>query len=252
MTGIEPLDGSLPGVVSGFTTRAGGVSAPPWDALNLALHVGDEPRRALANRDLLARHLGSTWLNLPQQVHGGRVAVVDAARAGRRRIRHGGAPGVDALVTAEPGVPLGVLVADCMPVLLADAQHGVVAAVHAGRRGLVAGVLQATLEAMAARGADPTATAAVIGPSICGACYEVPEAMRTEVGDLVPATASETRAGTPSLDLPAGAVAVLRAVGVARVETTGICTAEDARFYSYRRDGVTGRFAGFVMLAGDD
>jgi YfiH family protein len=158
---------------------------------------------------------------------------------------------VDALVTADAGLPIGVLVADCMPVLLSDPVAGVVGAAHAGRRGLVAGVLQATLQAMNGLGAEPSRTTAVIGPSICGCCYEVPEAMREEVAAAVPGTACETSAGTPGLDLVAGALGVLRKAGV-DATAMGICTAEDDRFYSYRRDGVTGRFAGVVMLSGDD
>jgi YfiH family protein len=247
---LDPLDAGLPTATPGwFTTRSGGVSCPPWDALNLGLHVEDEPRRALANRDLLARHLGTGWVNLPQQVHGAGVLTVDEKRAGRSRITHGGAPGVDALVTARPDTPIGVLVADCMPVLLADPVARVVGAAHAGRRGLVGGVVQATLAAMADLGAEATHIAAVIGPSICGRCYEVPEAMRDEVDAVVPGTACETAAGTAGLDLVAGALAILRQAGVA-ARATRICTAEDDRFYSYRRDGVTGRFAGVVMVTG--
>jgi YfiH family protein len=249
---LKPLAAGLPAGTPGwFTTREGGTSQPPWAGLNLALHVGDEASRALANRDLLARHLGTTWVNFPQQVHGAGVLVVDEARAGRRRITRGGAPGVDALVTARPGIPIGVLVADCMPVLLSDPIAGVVAAAHVGRRGLASGVLQSTLEAMAAAGAAPARVEAVIGPSICGRCYEVPAEMRDEVDAVVPGAACETAAGTPGLDLVAGALRLLRAAGVS-ARAAAICTAEDPRFFSYRRDGVTGRFAGVVMLSGDD
>jgi polyphenol oxidase len=242
---LEILDAGLTGVVAGFTTRAGGVSSPPWDGLNLALHVGDDAERVVDNRDVLTLQLGAPSLNLPQQVHGPRVAVLGAGDV----TADTGVPDVDALVTAERGVLLGVLVADCMPVLLVDSVHGVVGAVHAGRRGLAEGVLQTTLAQMAALGAEPGSTSAVIGPAICGGCYEVPEAMRSAVDALVPGTATETTGGTAGLDLPAGALGVLRAAGVTDVAAIGICTAEDARFFSYRRDGVTGRFAGFVMLA---
>jgi YfiH family protein len=154
-------------------------------------------------------------------------------------------------VTAVDGVPIGVLVADCLPVLLADAAAGVVGAAHAGRRGLAAGVLHATLDAMAGLGADPARTTAVVGPSICGRCYEVPAAMRDEVEASLPGSACETSAGTPGLDLVTGALKVLSDAGVT-ARATRICTAEDDRFYSHRRDGVTGRFAGVVMLSGDD
>jgi polyphenol oxidase len=245
---LDPLAAALPeGVVGVFTTRVGGLSSPPWDELNLALHVDDEPRRVLANRDLLGRYLDTSWVNLPQQVHGAGVLVVDSVRAGRRRIVHGGARGVDALVTREPRTPIGVLVADCLPILIADAGSGVVAAAHVGRRGLAAGVLQNTVAEMVTLGARVGDCVAVIGPGVCARCYEVPEQMRAEVGALVPGTATTTSAGTPSLDLPAGAAYLLNAAGIGSVRPTGICTVEDPRFYSYRRDGVTGRFAGVIM-----
>lgn len=250
---LDPLDAGLPeGVIGRFTTRYGGVSVGRWAELNLGLHVEDQVSHVLANRDLVARQLGSSWVNLPQQVHGAGVLVVDAAHAGRRRITRGGARGVDALVTSERGTPIGVLVADCLPVVIADASHGVIAAVHAGRRGLAAGVLQATVKAMLAGGARVADCVAVIGPAVCGRCYEVPAGMRDEVATLVPGSAATTPTGTPSLDLPAGAEQILRAAGLGGVRQTGICTIEDERFYSYRREGVTGRFAGVVMLTPDD
>jgi YfiH family protein len=254
MSGLHPLPAlpaELPeGVTGFFTTRLGGTSSGVWSACNLALHVEDDPDRVFANRDLLARTLDAHWVNLPQQVHGAGVLVVDAARAGRRRITRGGARGVDALVTRERRTPIGVLVADCLPVLIADAAHGVVAAVHAGRRGLAAGVLQATVESMVASGARPADCVAVIGPAVCGSCYEVPAEMRDDVAARVPGSAATTARGTPSLDLAAGAEQILRGAGLGGVRQTGICTVTDDRFYSYRRDGVTGRFAGVVMWTG--
>ncbi|HEX3898599.1 MAG TPA: peptidoglycan editing factor PgeF [Mycobacteriales bacterium] len=253
MTGIELIDAELPaGVVGGFTTRGGGVSPPPWAELNLALHVTDRRSRVLTNRDRLGCEIGIGRVGFPQQVHGARVLVVDRKAAGRRQLtRRAGAAGVDALVTAAHEAPIGVLVADCMPVLIADPVAGVVAAAHAGRKGLVAGVLQATIEAMTTLGAEPGRMAAVVGPSICGRCYEVPEQMRDEVSAQLPASFAQTRAGTAALDLPAGATSVIRAEGVNDVRFVGLCTAEDERFYSYRRDGVTGRFAGVIMLEPD-
>jgi YfiH family protein len=185
----------------------------------------------------------------PEQVHGPGVAVVADREGGASRLIDAGAPGVDALVTKLPDVPIGVLVADCVPVLLSDPVAHVIGAAHAGRRGLVAGVLQATVEAMTALGAEPSRIEAVVGPAICGRCYEVPAQMRDEVAAAVPGSGCETVSGTPGLDLPAGALAVLGTAGV-RARSVGICTAEDPRFYSYRRDGVTGRFAGALMVVG--
>jgi hypothetical protein len=138
-----------------------------------------------------------------------------------------------------------------MPVLLADASTGVVGAAHAGRRGLVAGVLQNTVAAMVGLGADPAAIHAVIGPSVCGRCYEVPAAMLAEVDAAVPGTAARTLNGTPSLDLGKGAVNILTSAGVNRIVLLGICTMEDERFYSFRRSQNTGRFAGVVMRSAD-
>lgn len=242
--GLALLKADLPLPAAGaFTSRAGGVSAPPWDALNLALHVGDDPDRVAANRRRLAAALDVPVVVFAEQVHGAQVGVVDGATP-----PDGGVPGVDALVTGTSGVALAVLAADCLPVLLADPGAGVVAAVHAGRAGLAAGVLQRTLEAMAGLGATPAGTTAVIGPAICGLCYELPAALADEVAGQVPGVRSRTRTGTPSVDLAAGAHGLLSRSGVG-VRRTGGCTAEQpARFFSYRRDGRTGRHAGVVRL----
>lgn len=242
------LDAGFPaGVVGGFTSRDGGVSAAPWDTLNLALHVDDDPAAVLVNRATLARRLGTDRVAFPEQVHGSNVALL-ADRAAVDPGHWAGGSGCDAVVTAVAGLAIGVLVADCMPVLVAEPAAGVVAAAHAGRRGLSTGVLAETIAAMVALGAAPARMTAVVGPAICGRCYEVPDGMRDEVDSAVPGTAARTRDGTPSLDLVAGAVRVLEAAGVSRVRSVGVCTAEDARYYSYRRDGVTGRFAGVIML----
>jgi hypothetical protein len=246
-----------------FTTRSGGVSAGPWTALNLGLHLDDEPGRVLANRELVAQHLGTGSVRFARQVHGTNAVLVDGEHASRDPAsrdpasrdpasRDPGsrdtAPEADALVAVALATPIGVLAADCLPVLFADPVHRVVAAAHAGRRGLAAGVLQNTVVVMAANGARADDIVAVIGPAVCGRCYEVPAPMRDEVSALVPGAAATTGLGTPSLDLAAGAAAILAALGVGEVRRTGICTMEDDRFYSYRREGVTGRFAGVVML----
>jgi YfiH family protein len=231
------------GAVGVFTIRSGGSSPPPWAELNLSLDVGDDERTVLANRDLLAGHLGAEAIVFPRQVHGHEVAVIDGPLTA-------GPLEADALVTRTAGVALGVLAADCLPVLLADPEHRVVAVAHAGRRGLAAGVLQATVARMVASGANPARMTAVIGPGVCGRCYEVPAEMQAEVAGAVPETRSTTAQGTPALDLAAGAAHVLASSGVADVRLTGICTVEDPRWYSHRRDGRTGRFAGVVLLSG--
>jgi YfiH family protein len=192
-----------------------------------------------ANREALRTALGLDALVFADQVHGTTVTTVTQPLDGP-------APASDALVTATPGLGLVVMAADCLPVLLADPAAGVVAAAHAGRAGLAAGVLQRTVEAMAALGASDVQ--AVIGPAACGRCYELPEELADEVGAAVPGSRATTRTGTPSVDLTAGATQVLTAAGAA-VSTVGGCTLEQAeRFFSYRRDGRTGRHAGVVWL----
>jgi YfiH family protein len=246
----ELLPADLPAPAGGaFTTRAGGVSTPPYDALNLGMHVEDEWRRVHANRELLAAAAGLDPADLvfAQQVHGTGVAVVERASS---RGRNGGIAGVDGLVTARPGLGLVMLAADCLPVLLADPVAGVVGAAHAGRQGLRAGVLEATVDAMLALGAEPGRTSAVLGPAACRWCYEVPAQMADEVEVAVPGSRTTTRAGTASVDLAGGAAALLARLGVARVEAVGGCTIEQPdRFFSYRRDGRTGRHAGIVWLS---
>ena len=180
-------------------------------------------------------------LVVADQVHGTQVTVVAGPLDGP-------APATDALVTATPRLGLVVLAADCLPVLLADPRAGVVAATHAGRAGLTAGVLERTLEQMAQLGAREVS--AVIGPAACGRCYELPEELADEVGAALPGSRATTRTGTPSVDLTAGAVGVLTAAGVA-VTTVGGCTIEQPElFFSYRRGGRTGRHAGIVWLDG--
>jgi YfiH family protein len=223
-----------------LTTRRDGSSPPPWDGLNVAGHVGDDPDRVAANRAALQVGIqpahGLAWAD---QVHGADVAVVTGA---------GTSSGVDALVTRVPGLALAVQAADCLPVLLAEPVVGVVAAVHAGRQGLVAGVLQAAVQAMVDLGADPGRTSAVLGPAVCGACYELPQELADDVGAAVPGSRSTTRQGTPAVDLAAGAEALLSGLGV-RTARVGGCTLEDPdRFFSFRRDGQTGRHAGLVWL----
>ena len=223
-----------------FTGRAGGVSTGEHAGLNLARHVGDEERCVERNRALLAAELGAPVVFV-DQVHSAEVHVLPAT--GEVPVRT-----ADAMVTDRCDVAVAIMVADCLPVLLSDPVAGVVAVAHAGRQGLLAGVLQRTIAAMTERGARAEQLEASIGPSICGACYEVPAALREEAAALLPETWARTSWGTPSLDLRAGAAAVLEAAGVPRdaVDVEHPCTLEDERFYSYRRAPRTGRFAGVL------
>ncbi|POM23986.1 Laccase domain protein YfiH [Actinomadura rubteroloni] len=231
------------GVGAAFTGRSGGVSSGPYGALNLGGAVGDDPHAVEANRRRAAAVLGTdpartVWM---RQVHGAEVAHVTAPEPDLA---------VDAIVTTVPGLALAVLVADCAPVLLADPAAGVVGAAHAGRPGTAAGVVPALVARMVDLGADPARIAASVGPAACGSCYEVPAAMRDEVAAVVPEARATTRQGTPALDIRAGIAGQLARAGVADVRTDPRCTLETPDLFSYRRDGVTGRFAGFVWLAG--
>ena len=225
------------------TDRRGGRSRSPYESFNLGDHVGDDAGDVAANRSRVARELQVpeerlVWMN---QVHGTGVAVVDGPVEGPL-------PATDALVTRTPGLVLCVLVADCVPVLLADPVAGVVAAVHAGREGVRQGVVPATLAAMARLGSRPADTTALLGPAVCGACYEVPRAMQAEVARVAPAAAVRTRTGTPGLDLRAGLAELLTRAGLAQVVHDPRCPVEDRRLFSHRRDGVTGRQAGVTWL----
>ncbi|MGN7151243.1 polyphenol oxidase family protein [Arthrobacter sp. SAFR-179] len=217
----------LPGVSAAFTDV---------DAGNLALHVGDDPGEVRQRRARLEEYMGvrPQSLRFMNQVHGTTVAVVGAEVP---------SPEADAMVSR--GLPLAVMVADCIPVLLAGETPGgpVLAAVHAGRPGIANGIIPAAVENMLSLGASRIH--AWMGPSICGSCYEVPPALQDEVAALVPATRSTTSWGTPALDLPAGARSQLETAGV-EVEYTGSCTLETDTLYSYRRDRNTGRFAGLI------
>ena len=236
--------GSIAGARYAFTDRYGGASTAPYAELNLGDHVGDDPTDVAANRARVARELGVAedrlvWMN---QVHGTGVAVVDGPQ-------DGAVLATDALVTATPGLVLCVLVADCVPVLLADHETGVVAAVHAGREGVRQGVVPAALSAMASLGARARHVTALLGPAVCGSCYEVPEEMQRDVARVAPAAAVRTRKGTPGLDLRAGIADGLHRAGVTQVVHDPRCTVEDRLLFSHRRDGTTGRQAGLVWLA---
>ncbi|GAB7003759.1 peptidoglycan editing factor PgeF [Nocardioides sp. AN3] len=220
-----------------FTDRLGGVSGAPFDELNLSV-AGDDDAKAKAenHRLLLDDFAPRARLADLYQVHGREVVV---ASPGER-------PHADGIVTTAYDVVLMVRAADCVPVLLADAEAGVIGAAHAGRQGMALGVVPATVQAMRDLGA--THIAAWIGPSICGSCYEVPEALRDEVAAVEPASASTTRWGTPALDVAAGVRAQLERADVA-VEDLGACTRERADLYSFRRDGAAaGRQAGVIRL----
>jgi polyphenol oxidase len=232
------------GVFAAFSGRAGGVSTGPFESLNLGLRVGDDAAAVAANRAALAAACGvaATDLAWMSQVHGADVCYLDAGTAEP--------PGpVDAMFTDVPGRVLCVQVADCVPVLVADPVARLAGAAHAGREGLVAGVVPALINAMTAAGASPARMRALTGPSICGGCYEVPADLQARVSAVVPQARCQTFEGTAGLDIAAGVRAQLAASGVGWLRSVPRCTKESDDLYSYRRDGATGRFAGLIWLA---
>lgn len=216
-----------------FTDRHGGLSHGDFASLNLAMHVGDEIDQVLANRKLLNDRIGP--VAFMSQVHGDTIVEV--------RELSTEAPTADALITDNPNLALAVMVADCIPLLLSS--MNIVAAVHVGRAGLVNSIALKTVTRMQELGAD--SISAIIGPSICGSCYEVPKELHDSVVSLHPAASSRTSSGTFGLDLPAALKVALETAGVA-VESKDICTFEDENYYSYRRNQVTGRQVGVIKL----
>jgi polyphenol oxidase len=225
------------------TTRAGGASAPPFDAFNLGNHVGDDPAAVAANRARLVAAIGLAadrvvWMN---QVHGDRVELVDGPR-------DTAFDDTDALVTRTPRLALAVVTADCVPVLMADARAGVAAAVHAGRVGAQRGVVARAVEAMLGLGAQAGDISVLLGPAVSGRNYEVPAAMADEVEAALPGSRTTTTAGTPGLDLRAGIACQLRDLGVTSIDVDPRCTVADPTLFSHRRAAPTGRLASLVWM----
>ena len=228
-----------------FTSRAGGVSSSPYNSFNLGDHVGDDLADVAANRARLARVLGLqperfVWM---EQLHTNTVTVVEGPQ--RAPVE-----ATDAVVTREAGLALCVLVADCVPVLLADHAAGVVAAAHAGRLGARNGIVVKTVDAMVGLGATPGNIQVLMGPAAAGESYEVPADMAADVERRLPGSRTTTVKGTPGLDIRAGLVRQLLGLGVTHVDADPRDTVTDTDFFSYRRDGVTGRQAGVIWLTG--
>lgn len=226
-----------------FTTRAGGVSSSPYDSFNLGDHVGDAPEAVAANRRRLAESVGLepgqiVWM---EQLHTNTVTVVDEPQAAA-------VEATDALVTTTPGLALAVLTADCVPLLLADHSAGVVAAVHAGRMGARNGIARHTIRRMVELGATPAHIQAVMGAAAAGRDYEVPAEMAADVEKHLPGSRATTAKGTAGVDIRAGLIRQLMELGVTAIESDPRSTVSDEDFFSYRRDGVTGRQASLIWL----
>ena len=226
-----------------FTSRAGGVSAAPYDSFNLGTHVGDDAADVAANRARLAQILGLpeerfVWM---EQLHTNTVTLIDGPSATPMEA-------TDALVTREKNLALCVLVADCTPVLLSDHTAGVIGAAHAGRMGARNGIVKNTVEAMVGLGAEPSRIQVLLGPAAAGESYEVPEGMALDVEKHLPGSRTRTKKGTPGIDVRAGLVRQLLSLGVTHIDADPRDTITDKDFFSHRREGVTGRQAGVIWM----
>lgn len=230
------------GFLAAFTEREHGTSTGAFRSLNLGLRTGDDPERVAANRSSVCDALGISSFACGRQVHGANLERVGPERAGAGFTDPSSAfDGTDALITSEPRLALGILTADCFPVAVADPRLGTVAVVHAGWRGVAAGIVGKALAAFD----DPSSVRVAIGPGIGVDHYEVgPDvASAVSAGAETDAVVSTT-AGRVHLDLGATVERSLRARGIRHIEMAGVCTAcEPDRFFSYRRDGMTGRQA---------
>lgn len=242
------------GVRAVVTTRHGGVSTGVYAGLNLGAHVGDDPRAVLANRRTVAELLGADAITIADQQHTATVAVVGDAEAGRGMAglaeSQESFPATDALITDRPGVALGVLVADCAPVVLWDPVRRAAAVVHAGRQGVVRRVLAAALGRMSdAFGTDPADVVAGIGPCIGVQSYEVGAADAAAVDEVVPGATRPGRPGHAYVDLRAAVRRQLADLGVARVESMDVDTRRSTdEFFSDRAQRPCGRFMAIAMV----
>lgn len=238
--GVRWLEAELPGARAAFSTRVGGVSEAPYDALNVAIKTGDEPRRVIENRRRLAAALGIAPENvlMGRQVHGTELRRHDSQQEPRVYAEGVRSPDeVDAHATDQHGLAPLVMVADCLPIALVGSRG--VAMAHGGWRGLAGGILARAVD-------EIDASAAAIGPGIGPCCYEVGEEVLARFADLDGVAAGRM------LDLAAAARQLLHRAGVEHVEVSELCTSCNRElFYSHRRDGErTGRQAGLVLLEG--
>ena len=253
MSALEPLQANglvLPSVGHGFFTRRGGVSRGAFAALNCGLSNGDDPDSVRTNRALAAEALGAAADGLVTcwQVHGAEAVRVE------RPWRPADRPKADALVTDRPGIALGVLAADCGPVLLADPGAGVIGAAHAGWRGALSGVLEAAVAAMTVLGATPARITAALGPCIGQASYEVGPEFRSRFLAEDPASADRFALPAPNarphFDLKGYVADRLARAGVGRIEVLSDDTyANPERFFSFRRTTHEGGGGFGVMLS---
>ncbi|MFD0986683.1 peptidoglycan editing factor PgeF [Methyloligella solikamskensis] len=229
-----PLD-EAPGLSHGFFTRQGGVSEGIYESLNCGVGSKDDPGKANHNRALVAEVLGVApdKLITPYQIHSATAVVAEAPWKDEP-------PQADAIVTATPGLAVGILTADCAPVLFADPEAKVVAAAHAGWRGAVSGIVESTVEAMRSLGAKPENIVAAIGPAISLSVYEVGQDFKDQVlkddPDAAPYFETDESTGEPHFDLSGYVAERCARAGLENITEIGLCTyCDEARFFSYRR-----------------
>jgi len=216
-----------------FTARHGGSSVNQYESLNIGNHVGDDSAAVEDNRKILKELVSQVSPIFMNQVHGNEVVEVDISSHSPIT--------ADALITRQKGLPLIVLSADCLPILIKG--ENVVGAIHVGRKGVLNGIISKTVTSM--REIENLDFTAIIGPAICANCYEVDSAMYAEAISVEPQLS--TNLEVHCLDLKRAASSQLTNLGV-QVEVLDICTAHNLNFFSYRRDGVTGRSAGVIVL----
>ena len=238
---MELITSKLLGVPHGFPTREGGVSTGAWASLNAGGSVGDAPAAVELNLQLLAAaaRVERDRLFGVKQVHGDTVVQAPVAEQFE----------ADAIWSGRAGDAVGVKTADCVPILLVDPKGRRVAAVHAGWKGTLSEIAARTVEALVRAGSSPADLRAAIGPSIGPCCYAVGEDLAAKFAERFPAEICVRRPSGPSLDLPSAVRTTLVRAGLppAQIDTLGLCTSCDARFFSHRRDrGLTGRHFSFV------
>ncbi|MCE5200048.1 MAG: peptidoglycan editing factor PgeF [Armatimonadota bacterium] len=245
-------------VAHGFSTRIGGVSKAPYNSLNLGLAVNDDKEAVLANRRAFASAIGvdPKRIVVPKQIHSNLVKLVTESDAGSGALDHSNAiPDADALITNTPNLPLALHFADCVCIFLLDPEHRAIGVAHAGWRGTASKIVSSAIEAMTREfGSDPGAMLAAVGPAVARSCYDVGEDTAKALFDAFPhdervikqSTATKWRAG-----LKIANIIILRQAGLkeSKIAFSESCTCCDRdEFFSYRREGLTGRMGGWMSL----
>lgn len=223
-----------------FTNRHGGVSTPPYDTFNLALHVGDNPANVIKNRTILKHRYNTPDIVWMDQVHHANIQIITSPHT--EPIPH-----CDAIVTDQPNIALAVMVADCIPILMFDPQRHVIAAIHAGRNGTFLQIAPKTVEVMQkAFGCMPSNIHVIMGPSIHACCYEIGDDLATIVEKSFGKVYMQN--GRLNLQQLNYDQLIQASITKEHIEISNICTCCHPDYFSYRREGTTGRFAGVIWM----